>query len=127
MGHPYDGAERREYLRIFKGYSLFLNTKDSPDKKLDVTFIKDISQGGVRFTTSQPIEPGILLIFEIGIPYIAPKKLILEGLVISSKEITPRLVYEVRAKFNSLDEQTLKILEMVEKQNLKDKKTYGLP
>ncbi len=120
MGHSYDGAERREDFRVFKHYSLLFKYKDSPEKRSDVTFIQDISQGGVRFTISQPIKSGTGLLFEIGVPYIAPRKLFLEGLVIASKEITPKLVYEIRAKFNSLDEETIKILEMIEKQNKKD-------
>jgi len=119
MGHSYNGAENREHVRLSKNYSLAFNFKDSSDKKSDVTFIKDISKGGIRFTTSQHIKLGTCLVFEIGIPYIAPKKLILEGQVISSKETTPKLVYEIRAKFNSLDEEKLRILDMIEKQNPK--------
>ena len=126
MDHLYDGRENREHVRVPKKYSLFFHFKDSPDKKSDETFIKDISKGGVCFTTSQHIKPGTRLVFEIGIPYIAPRKLDLEGLVISSKEITAHWVYEIRAEFVSLDEQTIQVLDMVEQSMLKDKKAYGL-
>jgi len=126
MEHSYDGAERRKYLRVVKNYRLVFNFKDFPDKNSDETFIKDISKGGVRFTTSGPIKAGTNLVFDIGIPYVAPKKLILEGTVISSKEISPRLVFEIRAKFSTLDEQTLEILNMIEKRNKKDQKNHGL-
>jgi hypothetical protein len=122
MGHSYDGPEHRRYLRVFKNYKLVFSFKGSPDKKSDETFIKDISKGGVRFTTSQPIKLDTHLVFEIGIPYIAPKKLTLEGLVISCKEVNPGLVYEIRAGFNSLDGETLQVLDMVEKINPKDRR-----
>ena len=99
--------------------------KNASDKKSDASFIKDISKGGVRFTTSKPITIGTHFVFEIGIPYIAPKKLIVEGTVVLCKEIS-KTMYEVRAKFISLDEETIKVFDMIEKQNLKDRKTYGL-
>jgi len=117
MGQTYEGADNRKYLRVFKNYSLLFSFRDLPDQKSDGTFIKDISKGGVRFTTSKPIKVGTILILEISIPYIAPKKLFLEGLVISSKEVTPHLLYEIRAQFDKLDGPTLEIFDMVEKRN----------
>lgn len=126
MGHSYDGTEHRKYLRVSKTYSLFFSFKDFPERKSDETFIKDIGKGGLRFTNSFSIKPGSFLIFEIAIPYIAPKRLILEGLVVASKEINPGLVYEIRAKFIAVDDQTLRLFDMIEKQNIKDHKTYGL-
>ena len=125
MVHSFNGAERRQHVRIFKTYSLFFYLKYASDKKSDASFIKDISKGGVRFTTSRLINIGTHLVFEIGIPYIAPKKLTLEGTVILCKEISS-VMYEVRARFIALDEETIKVFDMVEKQNLKDRKNYGL-
>jgi hypothetical protein len=120
MSHSYDGLERRTSLRFLKNYNLFFYFKDTPDKKSDATFIKDIGKGGIRFTTAQLINEGTHLIFEISISYIAPKRLILEGVVLSSKEIiTPSLVYEVRAKFNPLDKETIQLFDLIEKRNLK--------
>jgi len=119
MGHSYDGAERRKYPRINKSLSLFFYLKDSPSKKLDETFTKDISKGGLRFTTAYSLKPGALLVFEIGIPFIAPKRLILEGLVVACREISRGYVYEIRAKFISMSDQALQLFGMIEKQNLK--------
>ena len=119
MGHSYNGQERRTNLRVPKNYNLFYSFKESPEKKSDATIIKDIGKGGLRFTTSQSINEGTRLIFEIGISYIAPKRLILEGLVVSSKEIFQHLAFEIRAKFDPLDEETIKIFDMIEQRNIK--------
>jgi len=119
MDYSYQGSERRKHKRVPKSLNLFFYEKDSPGKKLDETLIKDISKGGVRFTTSHPLKPNTQLIFEIAVPYIAPKRLILEGLVISSKEITPGLVYEIRGQFYPMDERASLLLDMIEKRSLK--------
>ena len=116
MNHSFDGAERRKDLRYPKNYSLFFYLKDTPSKKLDATFIRDISKGGVRFTTAHSMLEGAHLVFEIGIPYIAPKKLIIEGLVVSSKQKAPT-IHEVRAKFNPMDEETIQLFDMIEKKS----------
>jgi len=114
MGHSYVGPERRKYARFSKSYSLFFHIKGVPTAKLDETFTKDINRGGVRFTTSHSIKPGTLLIFEIGISYIAPKKLILEGVVVACTELTPRMIYEIRAKFGSMNAETQQLFNMIE-------------
>ena len=122
MGHSYDGGERRRHLRISKSYSLLYQFKDSSVVKKDESFTKDISKGGLRFTTSHSIKPDTTLVFDIGIPYIAPKRLILEGFVISCRETSPGLVYEVRAKFFPMDSQSVQVLELIEKRNVSDGK-----
>ena len=126
MGHSYDGGERRKHLRIAKSYSLFYQFKESSATRKDESFTKDISKGGLRFTTSYSIKSNTSLIFDIGVPYIAPKRLTLEGYVISCREISPDLVYEVRVKFFPMYAKASELLDMIEKRNIKDSKTYGL-
>lgn len=126
MGHSYDGQERRRHARFSKNYNLTYHVKGSDLKRSDATSIKDISKSGLRFTTSHEIVTGTYLVFEISVPYIAPNKLVLEGTVISSHEIASGLVYEIRVHFNSLDEETIKILNIIENRNLKELKKNGL-
>jgi hypothetical protein len=118
MDQSYNGAERREFARVFKNFNLFFYFKDSKDVKADGTFIKDISKGGLRFTTSKPIKEGTQVVFHISVPLIAPKKLVLEGVVISVKTIAPS-VHEIRARFNEVDDQAKQLLDMLEKRNTK--------
>ena len=120
MGQSYSGDDRRKSIRLPKNYSLYFYIKDSSDKRSESAFIKDFSRGGVRFTSSHAIDDGGVLVFEISVPYIAPKKLILEGIVISCKEIiTPRMVFEIRAKFNQLDAPTVQLFNLIENRNAK--------
>src|ERR1700722_87815 len=107
--------ERRKYSRIPKKYALFFYYKDLPIKKSIMTFTTDISRGGVHFMASQPVQTGENLVFEISISYIAPEKFIREGVVVESKEIGPRQEYDVRAKFNLMDEQTNRVFDLMEK------------
>ena len=116
MGNMYDGEEHRRDVRLFKNFSLSFHLEDSV-KKSDETSIKDISRGGLRFTSSRSLNVGDHLVFEIGIPYIAPKKLNLEGLIVSTKQVTSGLVYEIRVKFISMDDQTIELFDMIEKRN----------
>jgi len=126
MGHSYDGAERRKYVRIPKSFSLSFYIKNVTERKLDESITKDISRGGLRFTSSHSLKQGAHLVLEIGIPYIAPKKLSLEAFVVACKEITLGMVYEIRVQFITVDDQALQLFDLIEKRHTKDSKTYGL-
>ena len=126
MGFSYNGEEHRKHVRIHKNFTLSFHFIDVPGNKSDGSTVKDISRGGVRFTSSYPIKVDTHMVFEIAVPYIAPNKLRLEAMVISCKEISYRLVYEIRAKFVFLNQQALEIIDLIEKQNLKDRKNDGL-
>lgn len=80
-GTVYNGAERRRYVRF--GYPFFVRTKKDgkgSDKnnhplitfkeleKDEVSIAKNISIGGISFTTSKDYPPGILIYLELFTP-----------------------------------------------------------
>ncbi len=119
MDDPLDGAGHRKHVRVLKSFSMFFYVKDLPDRKKFGALIKDIGKGGLCFTNVFSMKEGVHLVFEIPIPWLASKKIFLEGLVVRSREITKFLVYEIRAKFISMDENAVEFLDRIEKVKLK--------
>ncbi len=120
MNQESDWIAKRKHVRINKKCRLSYYFRDSLENKSDKTATLDISKGGVKFTTSNPITPGTFLIFNIAIPDTTSKILIVEGKVLESKEIKLRISYEIRAQFTLMDEEIAQLFDLFEKQNSKD-------
>lgn len=125
MAKMYQGPERRKFMRVPKNFSLVFYSKDLAYKKFTGTFIKDISKGGLRFTTEHFIKEGSEVVLEIGIPYLAPERFVVNARIVACKEVS-RLIHEVRAQFNLKDEAAQQVLGMLEKYNAKGLKSHGL-
>jgi hypothetical protein len=121
MGNSNGGeTERRKYARILKSFKLSFYLKDMPTYRNEGTFFtKDISKGGLRFMASQSIKEGLPIVFEISTPFTAPNTLNLEGTVVSSEKVNPGILYIIRVKFNSMDNQAMQVLDKIEKQHLR--------
>lgn len=119
MNQEPDWTRLRKHVRFNKNCRLSYYFRDSLENRSDKTATLDMSKGGVRFTTSQPIAPGTFLIFNIAIPDTTSKMLVVEGKVLESKELKLRLCYEIRAQFTLMDEEIAQLFDMFEKQNLK--------
>ena len=96
--------ERRRSRRIRKHFILAYFEKEFPDRRFELTQLKNISRGGMCFITSQKFNPGTKLGIELKTPYVA-ETTYLEGVVLESHEKVRNMIYETRLKFEFLDPQ----------------------
>jgi hypothetical protein len=69
----------------------------------DISQTKNISEGGMALTTSQPFTPHTNLTLNIKLP-ITETPVLVTGTVMESKEISPRFIYYTRVAFCEIDE-----------------------
>ena len=76
----------------------------------DISQTKNICEGGMAFTTSQPFTPQTNLTLKIKLP-ITNEPVQITGTVIESKEISPRFIYFTRVSFAEIDEQKRRAIQ----------------
>lgn len=96
--------ERRRSRRIRKHFILSYFEKEYPDRRYELTQLKNIGHGGICFITSQKFNSGTKLGIELKTPYVA-ETTYLEGVVLESHEKVRNMIYETRLKFEFLDKQ----------------------
>ncbi|MFC1704418.1 PilZ domain-containing protein [Candidatus Omnitrophota bacterium] len=101
--------ERREYKRLKRQFIVSFRPYGKKTA-FDVSQLKDISAGGVRFMTAKPFKKDTTLIMEIRTP-ISVVKLKVSGKVIASKEVVKGLIYDTRVRFVNLDDDTAEIIK----------------
>lgn len=104
--------ERRTSERYLK--NLILNYFDpvNPDKKHEITQLKNISKGGICFITSKPFAEGTVLGIELNTPFITDTTY-LEGVIHASHEKMKDHIYETRLEFHNLTHEAKVLLEML--------------
>lgn len=102
--------ERRQYVRIKKSFILSYFNPADPDKKFEITQLKNISLGGMCFVTTRNFEPSVELIIELKTPYIS-ETTHLEGVVLQSHEKMTGKIYETRIQFKAFDTEAKVLLE----------------
>lgn len=96
--------ERRRSKRIRKHFILSYFEKEFPDRRYELTQLKNIGHGGMCFITSQRFNLGTKLGIELKTPYLT-ETTYLEGVVLESHEKVRNMIYETRLKFEFLDSQ----------------------
>ncbi|MFH1654993.1 MAG: PilZ domain-containing protein [Candidatus Omnitrophota bacterium] len=105
--------ERRKFERIKKHFVLTYKVRGK-EEKYEVSQIKNISEGGMLFTTSKDFLPQTIL--EIGLKTpISAKNINLITKVIESQTAVEGLIYNTRVSFIEVDEESkLMIKETVD-------------
>lgn len=120
----YEGVEKRRHARIKCGFLATYRELDNfgQRNKSDSSQLKDLSLGGMRFTTSEHFEKGTTLALKIRLPFVhypvMPK-----GKVIESREIIKGLLYDTRLEFSEIVEYDNKIISEVLTNYLKTQET----
>ncbi|MCK5260421.1 MAG: PilZ domain-containing protein [Candidatus Omnitrophica bacterium] len=102
--------ERRKFERIKKSFILSYFDLKRPGHKFEITQLKNISLGGMRFVTTRKFDPSTKLGVELKTPYISGTTY-LEGTVLQSHERMKGAIYETRLEFDSLDTEATALLE----------------
>jgi hypothetical protein len=105
-------SEKRRFKRFNKDYTIHYVTEEHPKIKYDISKIKNISEGGILFTTSKPFKKGNIVSLKIRLPQ-AGDYVIFKVQVIDSVEIGKDMLYNIRAMFLNIDEGTKEMLRKI--------------
>lgn len=119
--HP--GQERRQHPRIEKHFIITYYDLDKVDAEHCISQIKNISRGGVCFSSSIAFAPGSRLQTMIKTPYMG-QAINFEVRVIDCEEKIPNTVYNVRAKIENKTPQAEEILHKIEESFLRSQSNY---
>jgi c-di-GMP-binding flagellar brake protein YcgR len=106
------GKERRMHPRASQALIVYYFRKDDPEKKNELSQIKDISLGGMCLLTETQFQKGDTLSLQIKTPYLADTTA-LEAAVIASGQIGSRNVFETRIAFNNLSESATDAIQRI--------------
>jgi len=96
--------ERRKYKRINKNFILSYYEKTDPNKKYEITQLKNISMGGICFITTRAFKPAVEIGVELKTPYLS-ETTFLEGNILESHEKVKGMLYETRVQFSPLSKE----------------------
>ena len=104
--------ERRQYKRVNKNFILNYIEKAHPEKRYEITQLKNISMGGLCFVTSHEFPAGTILGIELKTPYLSDTTY-LEGEILESHEKVKNTIYETRLQFSSLSSEAEFLLSKI--------------
>lgn len=107
---PDDYSEKRKYKRFKKNFLLRYFDLRTPENRMELTQLKNISQGGMCFVTAQPFAMGIHMGVELNTPFITGST-VLKGVVRGCNEKVKNMIYETRLEFNDLDTEAQVVLD----------------
>ena len=99
-----EGAEKRKYPRVDARFIVSYRIIEH-DKIIDITQTKNLSLGGILFTTTQYFTPGTQLAVDMRVP-VDPNPVEIVGKVVDSCKVAKGgSIYNTRIEFLTIDEQ----------------------
>jgi hypothetical protein len=111
--------EKRQNLRFEKPYNATFFLKENPHQQSDISGLRNIGKGGLKFLAYQKFNVGNILIFQIKFPFIFPRRTMVEGEVIAVHSVGDSPVFRTNIKFINLTPQAVADLEQMEQINSK--------
>ena len=104
----FKGSEQRKHKRLGANFVVSYKIQALPNG-YDLSQTRNVSQGGMMFTTNKLYDKGDCLAITVRFPFV-PQKIEVSGIVIESNVKVRDLIYETRIKFLNIDEQFFKDL-----------------
>lgn len=104
----YAGPERRKYPRINARFIVSYRILEESDN-LAIAQTKNLSMGGMLFTTNKQFDSGAKLVLEIRLPF-DPDPIMIVGHVLESREVSKDLIYDTRLQFLAIDKKHQKVV-----------------
>lgn len=117
------GNERRQHPRIEKHFIITYYDLEKSNAEHCISQLKNISRGGVCFSSSLSFAPGARLQAMLKTPFLG-QTVDFEVRVVDCEEKIPNTVYHVRAKIENATPQTQEILKKIEESFLKSQSNY---
>ena len=105
--------ERRKHLRIYRNFIMSYRQKGGSIIDHHVSQVNNISKGGMSFSSTHPLEQGIIVTVDLKTSFMTDP-IFIDGVVLGCKEKVPELIYEVRLQFQGITQQVLSLLEKIE-------------
>ncbi len=115
--------ERRKHIRIEKHFIVTFFDADKPDADHNISQIKNISRGGLLFSSNFMYPQGHKLQLVIKTPYISAN-LKVKGIVLDCVEKIQNVIYEIRVQIVDLNIEAELILKKIEQSFLESKQNY---
>ena len=103
--------ERRKSKRLRIHFVIAYRAHEA-GAKYDLSQIKDISKGGLHFTTSRQYSSGAVLSIELRTP-ISRDRIKLLGKVVASEVLMDGLIYDTRVTYIDMDKDTEVLIEKI--------------
>ncbi len=120
---PGPGQERRKHPRIEKHFILTAYDLDKKDADHCVSQLKNISRGGLCFSSSFALAVGTRLQTMIKTPYMGQTINIITK-VVDSKEKVPNTIYDIRVEIEQATPEAEEILQKIEKSFIQSQGNY---
>ena len=91
--------DKRLHPRFQKNYTITLTLRNDPQRTFDPPLIVDISVGGLKFISSDPLALGAKIFFNIHFPFLYPQATVVEGEVVGVTPAPGARTFKVRARF----------------------------
>lgn len=103
--------ERRKSKRLRRHFVIAYRVHKA-GAEYDLSQIKNISKGGLRFTTSRQYSSGAVLSIELRTP-ISRDRIKLLGKVVASEVLMDGLIYDTRVTYIDMDKDTEVLIEKI--------------
>jgi len=113
--------ERRKFARIDGTFVVSYTDITTQERKSDISQTKNISLGGILFTTDKVFSSGAILKLRLRLPD-APDYINIKVRVVESRQRVKGLLCETRAKFISIREEDKAYISKVVESSLKKRK-----
>lgn len=112
--------ERRRFVRIKGNFVVSYKDITTKEAKTDVSQTKNISVGGLLFTSQEKFAPGAILSLKLRLPD-NPDYINVKVEVVASKQLVKDVLYDTRAKFVKIGDVQKDYIRKIIDYNLKDK------
>ncbi len=109
--------ERRRHVRANSNFLMTYSSLNDPDKKFEISQMKNISKGGLCFVTSTLYKPYTTLLMKFKTPY-SDGQVELKAEIQSAIPLIPDVpspIYEIRVQFTDIPLKAQKVLDKIEK------------
>ncbi len=112
------GGERRRFLRVGANFVLSYYVVPGEVKKTDMTMTRNISLGGICFTSDKNFPNGTMLHLTLRLPKVDKLVEVIGEVVYIRQEKNKKLLFDIGVKFLKADENDLYILDRVVKNSM---------
>ncbi|MBC8473923.1 MAG: PilZ domain-containing protein [Candidatus Omnitrophica bacterium] len=112
--------ERRKFTRVDGTFVVSYTDVSTAQAKTDVTQTRDISAGGIKFTTDRSFAPDTILKLKLRIPG-TPDYINAKLKVVESKKRGTGSSYDTRGRFVAMRDEDLEAIKRVVENNLRKK------
>lgn len=123
VNDPEPKDERRKHPRVEKHFIVTFYDLDKKDADHCISQLKNISRGGLCFSSSFSVPVGTRLQTMIKTPYMGQAVHVVTR-VVDSKEKVPNVIYDIRVKLEEATPEAEEILQKIEKNFLQAQSNY---